>query len=51
MADIECNQLPQIGWPKRPGKFYVRLTVDQEIRETLVSPRVIEHIWTEAFHL
>jgi hypothetical protein len=50
-ADIECNQLPRVGLPKRTGKFYLRMIVDQEIRKTQVSPRGIEHKWTETFYL
>jgi len=49
--DIKCSQLPDIGWTKQPGKFHVKLIVDQEIKETVVAPRSNAPLWNETFDL
>jgi len=48
--DIKAGQLPKVGWPKRPGRFYVKLLVDGEVRKTAESARGDVASWTETLN-
>ncbi|KAN0102501.1 hypothetical protein V8E52_011886, partial [Russula decolorans] len=48
--DITCNDLPNVGLRRRPGKYYVKLFVDKDIKETAVAARGCIASWNEAFY-
>jgi hypothetical protein len=37
--DIQANGLPDVGWPKRVGKYYVELTLGQNNKKTALAAR------------
>lgn len=49
--DIKARRLPKVGWPKRPGIFYVKLLVDGKVQKTADSARGDVASWTESFSL
>jgi hypothetical protein len=50
-TDITVSELPDIGWPKRPGKYYVKLILDEDAKKTVVSSRGNAVSWRESFCL
>ncbi|KAN0107633.1 hypothetical protein V8E52_009952, partial [Russula decolorans] len=50
VTGITCNDLPDVGLRKRPGKYYVKLFVDKDIKKTAVAARGNVASWNEAFY-
>jgi hypothetical protein len=48
---ITCNDLPNVGLRKQPGKYYVKLFVDKDIKKTAVAARGYVASWNETFFL
>jgi hypothetical protein len=50
-TEIKSNELPNVGFPKRPGKYYVKLALGTEARSTAVSARGNAAVWDEKFYM
>jgi len=49
VSAIKGNGFPDVGWPKRAGKYYVTITVREESKQTAVSARSNAPAWNEMF--
>ena len=48
---IKSNELSNVGFPKRPGRYYVKLAIGTDVRETALSARGNTVVWDEKFYL
>jgi hypothetical protein len=50
-TDIKGSQLPDVGWRKRSGKFYVKLVVDGHLEHQTVIAKGKTASWMESFYM
>jgi hypothetical protein len=51
-TDLNCDHLPNVGrFGKHPGKCYVKLFVDKDVKKTAVAERGDTASWNESFYL
>lgn len=49
---LKCSHLPNVGlFCKRPGKYYVKLFVDRDVKKTAVSAKGNTASWNDSFYL
>jgi len=51
ITGLKCNHLPNVGlFRKRPGKYYAKLFVDQDVKTTEVSARGNTASWNDSLY-
>ena len=51
LTDIKAIGLPKTGYLKRARKFYVKLIINGDVKETKIALRGSAPVWEDTFEL